>query len=144
MLSIRRPEHCCTGLAGTKDGSTPSPRVRLDVRSRKCLHSLDLPDPRTWALAVDPHGRYLYTAGNDRLVRRWVLGDLSRPPVCDTAFEPLPDGNWVIWSDPDGPNRHWVNHSEGATRWLGWHAPLSDGSRWGHRPMGTYTPPARR
>ena len=115
--------------------------VRLwDVRQRKCLHKLPLDDPWTTALAVDPQGDYLFSAGNDRLVRRWILGDLSQPPVCDFAFEPLPDGEWVAWRDPDGPNRCWENFSAGANKWLGWHAP-SEGGGWCHQPTDTYPCP---
>jgi hypothetical protein len=51
------------------------------------------------------------------------------------------EGNWVIWHDPDGPNRRWVQWSPDAWRWLGWHAPLPDGKHWMYYPMDAFRAP---
>ena len=114
-----------------------------DARNGRFAHELTGHCAEVQGMVAAPSGRWLFSCGHDGVIRRWRVDQLPRFPHCDLAIEPLPDGNWVIWSDPDGAHRQWVNHSPGATRWLGWHAPLPDGGRWGHRPVGTYTPPAR-
>lgn len=76
-------------------------------------------------IALHPNGRWLFSGGNGGVIRRWVIaeknGQLSA--YCDMAMEALPDGNWVVWRDPDGENRCWVNPSTEAQRWLGWRMP---------------------
>ncbi|WP_295442386.1 hypothetical protein [uncultured Thiodictyon sp.] len=59
-------------------------------------------------------------------------------PLCASAIDHLPEGNWVTWHDPDGPNRRWVHWSRDAWRWLGWHAPLPDGEHWMYHPMDAF------
>lgn len=93
------------------------------------------------ALAADPKGRWLFSAGDDGLIRRWVLTPgLHVQPHRDRVIEPLPEGSWVVWSVPPGaeldPGR-WepIDLSDGAKRWVGYHEPTADGTRWEHRPL---------
>lgn len=75
------------------------------------------------ALAADPKGLWPFSTGDDGLIRRWVLTPgLHVQPHCDLAVEPLAEGNWVVWQDPDGQNRGWVpgGYSDGAKRWIGY------------------------
>jgi WD40 repeat protein len=93
------------------------------------------------ALAVDPIGRWLFSADVYGLIRRWVLTPgLRIRPHCDQVMEPLPDGDWVVWNVPSGadldPGR-WepINLSDGAERWVGYHEPAADEMGWAHRPL---------
>lgn len=95
-------------------------------------------ESRVISIAVDPKGRWLFSTHDDNLLRRWVLSPgLIRKPYCDQAVELLPDGEWVVWADPDDETKdpRWVNYSPGAKRWLGYHAPSADGTRWEHQPL---------
>lgn len=88
------------------------------------------------ALAVDPRGRWLFSAGGDGLVHRWVLDPTAEVPVCDRAMQVLSDDDWVVWEHPnDEGRRRWAAHSSGARQWLGWHEPRADGTGWAHRPL---------
>ena len=90
-------------------------------------------------VAMHPNGRWLFSAGRSGLIRRWTLIEESGGwrAVCDMAMEALPDGNWVVWRDPDGPNRCWVNPSPEAQRWLGWRMP-SGGDFADYRPFDAF------
>jgi hypothetical protein len=83
---------------------------------------------------------WLASAGADGTICRWRL-DTGTAPYCDLIIELLPQGSWVTWHDPDGPDRRWVHWSPGAWRWLGWHAPLPDGKHWMHYPMDAFVAP---
>ncbi len=61
-------------------------------------------------------------------------------PVAPLAFENLPEGSWVSWRNPLGPDRRWLHHSRDAWRWLGWHAPTPDGKGWTLYPMEAFKP----
>jgi hypothetical protein len=76
-------------------------------------------------LAFHPNGRWLFSAERSGLIRRWTLTekDGEWSAVCDLAMEALPGDNWVVWQDPDGPNRCWVDPSDEAKQWLGWRVP---------------------
>ena len=90
-------------------------------------------------LVFHPNGRWLFSGGSSGLIRRWTLTEENGnwSATCDMAMEPLPDGNWVVWRDPDGPNRCWVNPSTEAQRWLGWRMP-SGGDFAEYRPFDAY------
>lgn len=79
-------------------------------------------------LAFHPNWRWLFSAERSGIIRRWTLtkenGKLSA--VCDLAVEALPEGHWVVWEDPDGPNRCWGEPSDEAKRWLGWRVPSGE------------------
>jgi hypothetical protein len=93
---------------------------------------------------VAPDGAWLASAGADGTIRPWRLhpdGAAAGAPTCDLAIELLPRGNWVVWHDPNGPERRWLHWSPGARRWLGWHAPLPDGKHWMHYPMDAFVAP---
>lgn len=113
-------------------GKTAGISVR-DSRTGKVLHELQGHQGSVKSLAIHPDGRYLFSAGLDGVIRRWDMAYLPAKPVCDLAMEALPDDNWVVWNDPDGPNRCWDDKSPGAKRWLGWHAPIEGTDRWGHQ-----------
>jgi WD40 repeat protein len=75
------------------------------------------------ALVVAPDGKVLFSAGDDGLIRRWTLPDrLDTQPICDLAMQPLPEGDWVVWGDPEDEQAcHWIEKSSGADRWLKTH-----------------------
>lgn len=113
--------------------------VRLwDPATGRALHRLRGHQGGVESLVVAPDGRWLASAGDDFTVRVWTLRENGEPPICKTSFEHLPEGNWVVWEDPDGPNRRWVSWSRDAWRWLGWHAPLPDGEHWMYYPMDAF------
>lgn len=83
------------------------------------------------SLAFHPNNRWLFSAGRSGLIRRWTLtkqpdGSGSLRATCDRGMEALPDGSWVVWHDPDGPNRHWIDPSDEVKRWLGWRMPSGE------------------
>jgi WD40 repeat protein len=81
------------------------------------------------SLAFHPNNHWLFSAGRSGLIRRWSLTkqpDGGLRATCDRAMEALPDGNWVVWHDPDGPNRRWVEPKDDAKRWLGWRMPSGE------------------
>ena len=87
-----------------------------DSRTGKVLHELQGHQGSVKSLAIHPDGRYLFSAGLDGVIRRWDMAYLPGKPVCDLAMEALPDDNWVVWQDPDGPDRCWGPYSPGAKR----------------------------
>lgn len=92
-----------------------------DIKKRRLQYACPAGIRPLRALAVDPQGRWLYSAGDDGLIRRWPLLDgLATEPRCDRAMQPLPDGEWVVWKDPDEKEkRRPVAQSAGADRWIG-------------------------
>ncbi len=109
-----------------------------DPASGQALWTLKRHRNDVFRLVSDPNGRWLASAGADGWVRLWTLPSDGTKPFCATAIEHLPEGNWVVWRDPDGPNRRWVRWSRDAWRWLGWHAPLPDGEHWMFYPMDAF------
>jgi hypothetical protein len=53
---------------------------------------------------------------------RWALIQAAegRRAACNMAPQAARDRNWVVWLEPDGPNRCWVDPSPEPQRWLGW------------------------
>ncbi len=112
-----------------------------DVESGQCRQVLEGHTGQVRALAVDPQGLWLASGSDDKTIRFWDIRDLNQ--VCTThMIELLPEGNWVVWQDPDGPNRRWMHYSEDAWRWLGWHAPMPDSNTWMMYPMEAFQPPS--
>ena len=138
-LSGIAPSRDATWLAAP--GGSDGILVR-NPRTGKDLHRLHGHEGSVNSLAVHPNGRWLFSAGDDGIIRRWDMSRLPAKPVCDLAMEALPDDDWVVWEDPDGPNRYWADYSPGAKRWLGWHAPVAGTDRWAHQPMDAF--PDRR
>jgi WD40 repeat protein len=131
-----------------KAGHESRARIKIwDARSGSLLCELtsydnkarvgDL-DPEIDGLVFHPNGRWLFSGGSSGVIRRWVLNGVDdQRRACDMAMQALPDDNWVVWRDPDGPNRCWVNPSPEAQRWLGWRMP-SGGEFAEYRPFDAY------
>lgn len=114
-------------------------RVRLwDPASGRLLYALDGHGSPVRTKAAVPDARWPASVSNDGRVRIRALPQSEDAPVCKTVIEHLPESNWVVWQDPDGPNRRWVRWSRDAWRWLGWHAPLPDGKHWMYYPMDAF------
>jgi WD40 repeat protein/Cdc6-like AAA superfamily ATPase len=116
--------------------------VRLwDIQSGQCRQVLEGHTSSVNALAVDPHGQWLASGSDDKTIRFWDIRDLNQIRTTH-MIERLPEGNWVVWQDPDGPNRRWTHYSEDAWRWLGWHAPMPCSNTWMMYPMEAFQPPS--
>jgi WD40 repeat protein len=139
-LSGIAPSRNATWLAAP--GGSDGILVR-NPRTGKELHRLHGHEGSVNSLAVHPNGRWLFSAGDDGIIRRWDMSRLPNKPVCDLAMEALPDDDWVVWKvNPDEPNdRYWTDYSPGAKRWLGWHAPVPGTDRWAHQPMDAFPDP---
>ncbi len=135
-----------SGIAPSRDATwlaAPGGSEGILVRNRhtgKELHRLHGHEGSVNSLAVHPNGRWLFSAGDDGIIRRWDMSRLPAKPVCDLAMEALPDDDWVVWKvNPDDPeDRYWTDYSPGAKRWLGWHAPVAGTDRWAHQPMDAF------
>lgn len=55
-------------------------------------------------LAVDPQGRWLAAVG-DTTITLSIATAGGLPDVCQRSIESLPEGNWVVWSEPKGAER---------------------------------------
>ncbi len=116
--------------------------VRLwNVESGQCRQVLEGHTELVLALSVDPQGQWLASGSDDKTIRFWDIRNLKQVRTTH-MIELLPEGNWVVWQDPDGPNRRWTHYSEDAWRWLGWHAPMPDSNTWIMYPMEAFQPPS--
>ncbi len=111
-----------------------------DLQSGQCHQVLAGHTRSINALAVDPHGQWLASGSDGKTIRFWDIRNLNQVRTTH-MIELLPEGNWVVWQDPDGPNRRWTHYSEDAWRWLGWHAPMPGSNTWMMYPMEAFQPP---
>ncbi len=119
-----------SNTVGAPDLFVSSSELALDAATKRQFvgHS-----SAVWSVCYSPDGKLIASASSDQSIRVWSKSGLEY----ETQFQMvlLPNSNWVVWSRPDQPSRDWEHRSDDAWRWLGWLAPLPDGSGVTRYPM---------